>query len=147
MRKLHLWISLIVGLAVWGAYFVHLIQGLRAGAIDGLLWWFLGALAVTVVAESVATGLVAWLFRRRSRTLNDGPTLQAALKAGHVALMLLVALVLLAAGGLALASALGWDLKLGGELGQVIAANLLLAMVVIAELTRAGLTLALMPRR
>jgi hypothetical protein len=104
-------------------------------------------LAVTVAAETLATGAVAWLFRRRSRTLDDGPTLQAALKAGHVALMLLVALVLTAAGALALASSFGWSLDLGGARGQVIAANALLAMVVLAELMRAGLTLALLPRR
>ena len=147
MRKVHLWISLIVGIGVWGAYFAHLVQGLRAGQTGGLLWWCLGALVVTVAAETLATGAVAWLFRRRTRTLDDGPTLQAALKAGHVALMLLVALVLIAAGGLALAAAFGWSLDLGGARGQVIAANALLAMVVTAELTRAGLTLALLPRR
>lgn len=147
MRKIHLWISLIVGIGVWGAYFAHFVQGLRAGETGGLLWWFLGALVVTVVAETAATGLIAWLFRRRSRTLDDGPTLQAALKASHVALMLLVALVLVAAGALALAAAFGWSLNLSGARGQVIAANVLLAMVVIAELTRAGLTLALLPKR
>ena len=31
MRKIHLWISLIVGVLVWGAYFVHFIQGLQIG--------------------------------------------------------------------------------------------------------------------
>lgn len=147
MRKVHLWISLIVGVAVWGAYFLHFAQGLRAGETGGLLWWFLSALAATVAAETLATGAVAWLFRRRTRRLDEGPTLQAALKAGHVALMLLVVMVLAAAAGLALASAFGWSLDLGGARGQVIAANALLAMAVIAELTRAGLTLALMPRR
>ncbi|MDQ1155074.1 hypothetical protein [Brevundimonas sp. SORGH_AS_0993] len=147
MRRIHLWISLIVGLAVWGAYFAHFVQGLRAGDLDGLVWWFLAALGVAAVAEAAATGLIACLFRRRSRTLDDGPTLQAALKAGHVALMLLVGLMLTAALTLALSASFGWSLDLAGARGQVIAANLLLGLVVVAELVRAALTLALMPRR
>ena len=147
MRKTHLWISLIVGILVWGAYFVHFLQSLQGEGTGDLVWWFLGALAVTVIAETVATGLIGWLFRRRARTLDEGPTLQAALKAGHVALMLLILLVLVAAAILALGSQFGWSLDLSGPRGQVIAANVLLAMVVIAELLRAGLTLALLPRR
>ena len=147
MRKTHLWISLIVGVLVWGAYFAHFIQSLRGETTGGLVWWFLGALAVTVLTETVATGLIGWLFRRRNRTLAEGPTLQAALKAGHVALMLLIFMVLVAAAVLALASQFGWSLDLSGARGQVIAANALLAMVVIAELARAALTLALLPRR
>ena len=65
----------------------------------------------------------------------------------HVALMLLIGLALSAAAALAFASLFGWSLDLSGARGQVIAANALLAMVVIAELLRAGLTLALLPRR
>ncbi|MDK2747201.1 MAG: hypothetical protein KYX67_07775 [Brevundimonas sp.] len=147
MRKIHLWISLVVGVLVWGAYFLHFAQGLRSGDLGGLIWWFLAALIVAVVAEGAATGLIARLLRRRTRALDDGPTLQAALKAGHVALMLLVGLILLSALFLALSSVFGWTLDLSGARGQVIAANLLLGMAVVAELVRAGLTLALTPRR
>ena len=147
MRKIHLWISLVVGVLVWGAYFVHFAQGMRAGDLSGLIWWFVAAVAIAAVAEAAATGLIARLLRRRCRVLDDGPTLQAALKAGHVALMLLVGLVLISALVLALSSVFGWTLDLSGARGQVIAANLLLAMVVMVELARAALTLALMPRR
>lgn len=76
-RRTHLWISLIVGLAVWGAYFAHFLQQMGRGETGGLALWFLGALAVIVVVETVATGLIAWLFRRRARALDEGPTLQA----------------------------------------------------------------------
>lgn len=145
-RKTHLWISLIAGVAAWGAYFLHFVQSVRSGDLGGLVWWFVGALAVVLVAETVVAGAVAWLFRKRARTLDDGPTLNAALKAGHVALMLLVGLLLLAAGVMAFSAGLGVDLGLEGPRGQAVMANGLLAMVVIAELTRAGLTLALMPR-
>ncbi len=147
MRKIHLWISLVVGVLVWGAYFAHFVQRLRDGDLSDLVWWFVAALIVAAVAEAAATGLIARLFRRRERALDDGPTLQAALKAGHGALMLLVGLVLISALVLALSSVFGWTLDLSGARGQVIAANLLLAMVVVVELARAALTLALMPRR
>jgi heme/copper-type cytochrome/quinol oxidase subunit 2 len=146
-RRTHLWISLVVGLAVWGAYFAHFLQQLRHGEAGGLAFWFLGALAVIILAETVATSLIAWLFRRRARTLDEGPTLQAALKASHVALMLLIVMALAAAAMLAFASLFGWTLDLSGARGQVIAANALLAMVVTVELLRAALTLALLPRR
>lgn len=147
MRKLHLWISLIVGLIVWGVYFGHVIQSFRRGDPGNLALWFLAALTVIVLAETVATGLIAWLFRRRSRALDEGPTLQAALKASHVALMILVALVLVTAAGLAAASLFGWTIDLSAARTQVLAANALLGMVVVTELSRAGLTLALIPRR
>lgn len=144
-RKTHLWISLIVGLAVWGAYFTHVIQTVRAGEPGGLAWWFLGALGVMVLVETVATGLIAWLFRRRTRELDDGPTLQAALKASHVTLMILVSLVLIAAAALSIAAMFGWSPPMSPRT-PVVAANALLAMVVVAELARAAFTLALVPR-
>ncbi len=145
-RRIHLWVSLVIGVAVWGAYFAHLIAALRSDQTDGLIFWFVGALGALLVAESVATGAIAWLYRRRTRVLDDGPTLHAALKASHVALMLLIGLVLIAAGVLAFASAVGWDAGLRGPHGLIIAANALLAMVVLAEFTRAAVTLALLPR-
>ena len=80
-RRTHLWISLIVGLAVWGGYFTHVVQALQRGDTGGLVFWFLGALALVMALEATATGLIAWLFRRRARVLDDGPTLDAALKA------------------------------------------------------------------
>ena len=147
MRKTHLWISLIVGVLVWGVYFGHFVQTLRRGETGGLAWWFLGALGVIVLAETVATSLIAVLFRRRTRELDEGPTLQAALKASHVALMVLIALALVTAASLAVASLFGWSLDLAAPRAQVLAANALLAMVVVAELTRAAFTLALLPRR
>jgi hypothetical protein len=147
MRKVHLWVSLIVGVLVWGFYFLHVIQSVRGQGTGGLVWWFLGALAVTVLAETVATGLIGWLFRRRARALDEGPTLQAALKASHLSLMILIALVLTTAAGLAVSALFGWSLDLSGARGQVIAANVLLGAVVVAELARAAFTLALLPRR
>ena len=151
-RRTHLWISLIVGLAVWGGYFAHFVQVMRDGTPGVLIVYFLGALGITVLAEFVATGLIAWLFRRRARVLDDGPTLEAALKASHVALMALIFLALATAAALVLAAGFGWRPDLGPPRTEfarmtIIAANALLAMVVVAELLRAALTLALLPRR
>lgn len=146
-RRTHLWISLIAGILAWGGYFMHFAQAVRAGDMGGLVFWFVGALAVVLLAETVVAGAVAWLFRRRrARTLDDGPTLNAALKAGHVALMVLIGMMLAAAAVLVIGAGAGVDLGLAGGRGQVVLANGLLAMVVIAELVRAGLTLALMPK-
>lgn len=61
--------------------------------------------------------------------------------------MLLIVMALTAAAILAFAALFGWTLDLSGARGQIIAANALLAMVVMAELLRAALTLALIPRR
>lgn len=145
-RKTHLWISLIVGMVVWGAYFVHFVRVMREGDPDGLALWFIGALAVVAIAETAVAGAVAWLFRKRARTLDDGPTLNAALKAGHVALMLLIGMLLVLAGLLCIPALSGWMLIGMSVHAPIIAAHLLLGMVVITELVRAGLTLALMPR-
>jgi hypothetical protein len=147
LRKTHLWISLVVGVAVWGAYFVHFARAWSREDTGDLALWFFGALAVIVIVEGAATGLIAWLFRRRSRVLDEGPTLQAALKASHVALMLLIAMVLGLAALISLPALFGVTLIGMSTAAPVLAANILLAMVVIAELARAALTLALMPRR
>jgi hypothetical protein len=147
MRRTHLWISLLVGVAVWGAYFAHFIQAVRADDLSGLIWWFLAALIVAVGLEAGATGVVARLFRLRATALDEGPSLNAALKAGHVALMLLVAQLLGLALILALASRFGWSLDLSTARMQAIAAHILLGTVVLAELVRAAFTLALLPRR
>jgi hypothetical protein len=147
MRKTHLWISLLVGVAVWGVYFGHVIQSLRRGDTGDLALWFLGALAVILLIEAVAGVLIGWLFRKRSRTLGDGPTLTAALKASHIALMILIGLALVGAASLSVTALIGWTPDLSSARLQVAAANGLLALVVIAELSRAAFTLALLPRR
>lgn len=147
MRRLHLWISLLVATGVWGGYFLFFAQAVRADDLSGLVWVFLAALVGAVALEAGATSTVAWLFRKRARDLDEGPSLNAALKAGHVALMALIVILLAAAAALALASRFGWSLDLSTARAQAVAANLLLGMVVLAELIRAAFTLMLLPRR
>lgn len=147
MRKVHLWISLLVGTGVWGAYFLHVAQAVRGDDLSGLIWWFLAALVAAAALEAGATSVVAWLFRKRARDLDDGPSLNAALKAGHVALMALIGLLLVCAAALALGSRFGWSFDLSTARAQTVAANVLLALVVLTELVRAAFTLMLLPRR
>lgn len=147
MRKVHLWISLLVGTGVWGAYFLHVARAVRGDDLSGLVWWFLGALVAAAALEAGATSVVAWLFRKRARDLDDGPSLNAALKAGHVALMTLIGLLLVCAAGLALGSRFGWSFDLSTARAQAVAANVLLGLVVLTELIRAAFTLMLLPRR
>jgi heme/copper-type cytochrome/quinol oxidase subunit 2 len=147
VRKVHLWISLLVGTGVWGVYFLHVARAVRADDLNGLIWGFLAALIAAVALEAGATSVVAWLFRKRARDLDDGPSLNAALKAGHVALMALIVLLLGLAFTLALASRFGWSLDFSTARAQTVAANVLLGLVVLTELIRAAFTLMLLPRR
>ena len=89
-----------------------------------------------------------WRTRRKARAASpSAANRQAALKASHMALMLLVVMILVLAAALSIPALVGWRLIGMSSDAPVIAANVLLAMVVIAELSRAGLTLALLPRR
>ena len=72
MRRLHLWISLLVATGVWGAYYLFFARAVRADDLSGLIWVFLVALIGAVALEAEATSTVAWLFRKRARDLDDG---------------------------------------------------------------------------
>ena len=156
LREKQLWISLIVGMAAWSLYgwrLAHLV-GRSEGSLAlsaGLA--FLAALGAVVVTEAVGSALVAWLQRRR-RPAQDAALTEAALIAGHVALMVLVGLIVLTLAGL-------WLFALWAETRLettsiasaltprilVLIANLLLACVVLAEGVRTVLTLMLVRRR
>lgn len=156
LRERQLWISLIVGTAVWSLYGWRLVQ--LVGRTEGSLALsaglaFLVALGAVVVTEAVGSAVVAWL-QRRQRPAQDAALTEAALIAGHVALMVLVGLIVLTLAGL-------WLFALWAERRLetmsmafaltprtlVIVANLLLACVVLAEGVRTVLTLMLVRRR
>ncbi len=155
-REKHLWISIVATVGVWGFYYWRLIgrimdgalgQSGFAGAMGGL---FAACLVVSVVVEIVLTAIATWTTRKVEREAKDEREMLASLKASHVALMALIALVVTQAGGAyfaALASpAFGTHIAATPANVLVLLANILLASVIVAEMIRAGLTLALLRR-
>lgn len=157
-REKHLWISIVATLGVWGVYYWRLIERIMDGALErpGLAaemgGLFAICLIVSVVVEIVLTAIATWTTRKAEREAKDEREILAALKASHVALMTLIALVVMLSCAAWFVSWLqpafgaerGFDITRGNA--WVILANILLASVIIAEMIRAGLTLALLRR-
>jgi hypothetical protein len=156
-REKHLWISIFSSVIVWAVYFRELIQrvlngGLEDGRFAGAMGiGFAGAVFVVALIEVTLTLLATWTTPKAERgALDEGPTLDAALKASHVALMVLIALLFCVSAGAYFAGLLDDNLVGGaaafsitGEM-MVVLANVLLACLILAELVRAGVTLMLL---
>ncbi|WGM48970.1 hypothetical protein KOAAANKH_03885 [Brevundimonas sp. NIBR10] len=156
LREKQLWISLIVGTAVWSLYgwrLAHLVGRTEGSLALSAGLAFLVALGAVVVTEAVGSAVVGWL-QRRHRPAQDAALTEAALIAGHVALMVLVGLIVLTLASLWLFAL--WaetrleTLSMAAALTPrtlVLIANLLLACIVLAEGVRTVLTLMLVRRR
>ena len=152
LREKQLWISLGVGTVVWLTYgwrLLHLLGQVETSLARAAGLAFLVALAVVMAAEAALSAVAAWL-QRRHRPAQDASLTEAALVAGHIALMVLVGLIALILVGL-------WLYAVWAE-GRVVApaitaralvvlANLLLACLVVSEGVRTVLTLLLVRRR
>ncbi|WP_395945197.1 hypothetical protein [Brevundimonas sp.] len=157
LRQRHLWIAILVTVAVWGLYAWVLVSavidgGLNregfAGEMGGL---FVLGLLLIGVAEGVLN-LIARLLPRRDQR-EGAAEKRAALEASHLSLMALIGLVA------ALAATLFCFGLFGGGAIQallrvaipanllVLLANLLMGCVVLSELARFATTLYLLPRR
>lgn len=157
-REKHLWISIVVTVGVWGGYFWQLIQRVMGGDLGGpdlaedMGDRFISCLVVSVVVEIILTAIATWTTRKAEREAKDEREILASLKASHVALMALIALVISLSCGAWVVSwlqpALGvqraFDITHGNA--WVLLSNVLLASVIVAEMIRAGLTLALLRR-
>lgn len=153
-REKHLWITVLTTVLVWSVYFRELIVRVMAGdmadprfpAVMGL--GFAGAVFVVAVVEVALTAIATLTTPKAERGMKDEREIHAALKASHVALMLLIVLVVVLAAAAYFAAlaapTFGTHLVVtsGGVL--VLLANVMVACIVIAELVRAGLTLALL---
>lgn len=158
-REKHLWVAIVSGLVVWGAYGWKLIERVVAGGLtdagfarDMGGFFVLGLLAV-VVLEAALTGL-AMVFSRRPKTMaHDRHERAATLEASHLSLMVLIGL-------LSLVSALAFGLGYWGSghvaglarwmnpgNGLVLMANLVVGCIMVSELVRWGLSLRLLRRR
>jgi len=157
-REKHLWISVVVTVGVWGFYFWRLIAALSGGGLTdtgfvvdmgGL---FVACLVVVVIVEVALTVLATMTTRKVDRDARDERETLAALKASHISLMALIALVVTLASATYLAG-FGMVAVPGGPRLQtlganvlVLAANAMLACIVVSELARFGFTLLLIRR-
>lgn len=157
-REKHLWISIVVTIGVWGFYYWRLIGRVMDGALAGAGFaeamggLFAACLVISVVVEIVLTAIATWTTRKAEREAKDEREMLASLKASHVALMVLIFLVVTLSGAAWFTSWLqpafgaerGFDITRGNA--WVVLSNVLLASVIVAEMIRAGLTLALLRR-
>lgn len=157
-REKHLWISVVSTVLVWGYYYVRLVQAVMGGGLEAegfgaaMGGLFVLCLVVTVAIELVLSLIANLTTPRAEREARDERELIAALKASHVSLMFLIAAVITASGAAYFA---GWvEPAFGATPGfamtsanaMILMANILLAMVIVSEMIRHGLTLALLRR-
>jgi ABC-type amino acid transport system permease subunit len=155
-REKHLWISIVASVGVWGWYFWFLTRHLLDGKLvndhftGDVSVAFMGALVLVALIEVVLTLIATFTTPKHEQKTRDEREILAALKASHVALMALIALVFCVSMAAYFAGLIG-DNMVGGSAVfavdgnlMVLGANLLLASIVIAELIRAGVTLTLL---
>jgi len=157
-REKHLWISILVAVGVWGFYYWRLIERIAGGGLgqpgfaEAMGGLFISCLFLSVAIEIVLTLIATFTTRKNEREAKDEREILASLKASHVALMALIALVVMQAGAAWLTSWLNpaFGAEPGFDITQsnawVLLANILLFSVIVAEMIRAGLTLALLRR-
>lgn len=152
-RQKHLWITVVTTVGIWGFYFWSI--GARILEADlrndrlaiSLSTLFIICLVAVVLVEIVLTLIATLTTRKVERQARDEREILAALKASHVALMVLIAMVFCIAAGAYFAGLIGtnlttpWQDRISDINVAVILANILLACLVVAELVRAGLTL------
>lgn len=155
-REKHLWISIVAAVGVWGWYFWFVIRRLLDGQLGDdhftgdLGMAFAACLVVVVLVEVVLTFIATVTTPKIERKTRDEREILAALKASHVALMGLIALVMSVAIVAYFAGLIDDNLVGGRDVFHVsgnlmvLLANVLLACVVLAELLRAAVTLALL---
>jgi hypothetical protein len=155
-REKHLWISIVSSVAVWGWYFWFLIRHLSAGwrtddhFTGTVSLAFMGCLVLVALVEVVLTFIATALTPKAERRTKDEREIHAALKASHVALMALIALIFCVSMAAYFAGLID-DNVVGGRAVfavtgnlMVVLANVLLACLILTELVRAGVTLMLL---
>jgi uncharacterized membrane protein len=155
-REKHLWVSIVSSVAVWGWYFWFVARHLTGGwrtddhFTATLSIAFIGCLVLVVLVEAVLTFIASAITPKAERRTKDEREINAALKASHIALMALIALIFCVSAGAWLVGVVD-DNFVGGRAvfsvtGNVLVvlANGLLACLILAELVRAGVTLMLL---
>lgn len=157
LRQRHLWIAILVTVAVWGLYGWVLISAVIDGGLnrDGFAGEMGGLFVLGLLLIGVAEGvlnLIARLLPRRDER-EGAAEKRAVLEASHLSLMALISLVTALAAALFCAGLFGGSL-LAALLRVatpanllVLLANALMGCVVLSELARFAATLFLLPRR
>lgn len=157
-REKHLWISIISTLGVWGFYYLRLFEAVAAGGLDSddfaevMGGLFIGCLVITVLIEIALTVIATITTSKAEREARDERETLAALKASHVSLMFLIAAVICESGAAYFAGLIepsfgadpGFAMTSGNAM--ILMANILLGTVIVSEMIRHGLTLALLRR-
>ncbi len=155
-REKHLWISIVATIGVWGFYFWSLVQSVMAGRLTDerftadISVLFMACLVVVVLVEVILTFIATATTPKIERKTRDERELLAALKGSHVALMALITLMFSVAMAAYFAGVVD-DNVIGGRAGfstdgnaMILLANVLVACLVLSEMVRAGVTLALL---
>ena len=154
-REKHLWITIFSTVMVWAIYFRELIDRVLKGGLSddrfvgAMGIGFAGAVFVVALIEVTLTLFATWTTPKSERNTRDEREILASLKASHVALMALVALIFCVSAAAWFAGLLDDNFvgaaafSITGEM-MVLLANVLLACLILAELVRAGVTLMLL---
>jgi hypothetical protein len=157
-REKHLWISIVTTVAIWGFYYGRLIGVIGAGGLTDPRFAFLtgglfiGCLVAVTVVEVALTLVATATTRRSEREARDERELLASLKASHVSLMALIAIVFslaIAAYMLGFADAAvpsGPNLPMTPTNAMILFANILMGAVIVSELIRYIFNVALLRR-
>ena len=155
-REKHLWISVLATIGVWGFYFWSLGAWIADGVLTrpGLVTQagglFVFCVVVVAVIEVVLTFIAQATTSKIDKTTRDEREIHAALRASHVSLMALIAMVFCVAIAVYFAGLIGGNLVedrarwVTDINALVLLANVLVACVVVSETIRSGLTLALL---
>lgn len=155
-REKHLCISIFSTLVVWSVYFRELIDRILRGSLTDPAFagtmglGFVGAVFVVVMIEVGLTLFATFTTPRIERDTRDEREMLASLKAGRVSLSILGALIVTVAliayfGGLVGGNLVEGRAGLITDVNlMVLLANVLVACVIVAELARSSVTLALL---
>ena len=157
-REKHLWISIVSTVAIWGLYYWRFGERVLAGGLrEASFAWdmgvmFAGATAVVVAIELVLTLIAHLTTAKAEREARDERETLAALKASHVSLMALIALIITLSGaayfaglGDVVAPGAGQALTTNAN-AMVVMANILLLAVIVSEMIRFVFTVVLLKR-
>lgn len=157
-REKHLWISIVSTVVIWGVYYWRFGERVLEGGLrqSSFAWdmglMFAGATAVVVVIELVLTLIAHLTTSKAEREARDERETLAALKASHVSLMALIAIIITLSGvayfaglGDVVAPGAGKALTTNAN-AMVVIANVLLFAIVVSEMIRFVFTVVLLRR-